>query len=154
MVIRRHTMTLIWLNFVFLLFIEFQPPINALHAIYPISQLTTILYASNQALTDLMLLAIWLYAAQGHWLIDKSIDRSQIISIELRVFLTPMIFLLSIALIFFRNDYALYYLAASACRGSSRSGLQARLARLASRLKTVRTETFQHTQSKMVFKVR
>lgn len=107
MVIRRHTMTLIWLNFAFLLFIEFQPPINALHATYPTSQLTTILYASNQALTDLMLLVIWLHAAQGHRLIDKSIERSQIISIALRVLLTPMIFILSIAIILFRNDYAL-----------------------------------------------
>ncbi len=107
MVIRRHTMTLIWLNFAFLLFIEFQPPINALHATYPTSQLTTILYASNQALTDLMLLVIWLYAAQGHRLIDKSMERSQIVSIALRTLLTPMIFILSIALILLRNNYAI-----------------------------------------------
>jgi uncharacterized membrane protein len=43
MVIRRHNMTLIWLNFAFLLFIEFQLLFNALHASYPKSQLTAIL---------------------------------------------------------------------------------------------------------------
>ena len=88
--------------------IELQPPFNALHATYPKSQLTTILYASNQAFTGLMLLVIWLYAARGHRLIDKSIDRSHIISIVLRVLLTPMIFILSIAVIFFRNDLAIF----------------------------------------------
>lgn len=35
MVFRRHNMTLIWLNFAFLLCIEFQPLFNALHASYP-----------------------------------------------------------------------------------------------------------------------
>jgi uncharacterized membrane protein len=45
MVIRRHNMTLIWLNFAFLLFIEFQPLFNSLHASYPTSQTTAILYS-------------------------------------------------------------------------------------------------------------
>ena len=108
MVIRRHNMTLTWLNFAFLLFIELQPPFNALHATYPTSQLTTILYASNQVLTGLMLLVIWWYAARGHRLIDKAMERSQIISIALHAVLIPMIFLLSIAIILFRNDYAIF----------------------------------------------
>jgi uncharacterized membrane protein len=108
MVIRRHNMTLIWLNFAFLLCIELQPLFNALHATYPKSQLATILYAANQAVTGLMLLVIWLYAARGHRLIDRSIERSQIISIAQRALLTPMIFILSIAIILFRNDFAIY----------------------------------------------
>lgn len=108
MVIRRHNMTLIWLNFAFLLFIELQPPLNSLHVSFPKSQLALILYAANQALTGLMLLATWLYAARGHRLIDKSIGRSQITFVALRTLLTPMIFILSIAIIFFRNDYAFY----------------------------------------------
>jgi len=107
MVIRRHNMTLIWLNFAFLLCIELQPSINALHATYPKSQFTTLLYASGQAVTGLMLLVIWFYAAKGHRLIDKGMERSQIISIALRALLTPMIFILSIAIILFRNDYAI-----------------------------------------------
>jgi len=107
MVIRRHNMTLIWLNFAFLLFIEFQPLFNALRATYPTSQITTLFYASVQILTGLMLLVIWLYAAKGHRLIDRSMERSQIISIALRILLTPMIFLLSIAIILFHNDYAI-----------------------------------------------
>ena len=109
MVIRRHNLTLIYLNFAFLLFIEFQPLFNALHASYPTSQLTTILYASDQVLTGLMLLAIWWYAAQGHRLIDASMERSDIIFIALRVLLTPTIFILSIAIILFRNDLAFYF---------------------------------------------
>jgi uncharacterized membrane protein len=108
MVIRRHNLTLIYLNFAFLLFIEFQPLFNALHASYPRSQLTTILYASDQVLTGLMLLVIWWYAAQGHRLIDTSIERSDIILIALRALLIPTIFILSIAIILFHNDYAIW----------------------------------------------
>jgi uncharacterized membrane protein len=109
MVIRRHNMTLIWLNFAFLLFIELQPIFNALRASYPTSQTTSILYALEQATTGLMLMVIWWYAAQGHRLIDKTIDRFEIISFALRALTVPIIFLLSIAIILFRNDYAIYF---------------------------------------------
>ncbi len=55
-----------------------------------------------------MLLVIWWYAAQGQRLIDTSINRSQIVTVTLRAFLTPMIFLVSIAVIIFRYDYTIY----------------------------------------------
>jgi uncharacterized membrane protein len=109
MVIRRHNMTLIWLNFAFLLCIELQPIFNALRATYPKSQLTSILYVSEQAATGLMLLVIWWYAAKGHRLIDKTMDRFEIITFALRALLVPMIFILSIAIILFRNDLAFYF---------------------------------------------
>ncbi len=109
MVIRRHNMPLIWLNFAFLLCIELQPIINSLRATYPTSQTTAILYASGQAFTGLMLLVIWWYAAKGHRLIDKSMDRFEIVSFALRALLVPMIFILSIAIILFRNDLAFYF---------------------------------------------
>ena len=102
-------MTLIWLNFAFLLCIEFQPPFNALHVSYPKSQLTAILFASNQVCTGLMLLAIWLYAAWRRRFVDTSMERSQIAFMALRTFLTPLIFLLSIAVIFYRTDFAIYF---------------------------------------------
>jgi len=108
MVIRRHTLALIWLNFAFLLCIELQPVFNALRATYPSSQTTSLLYASNQALTGLMILVIWVYAASKHRLIDATMDRSHIISLVLRALLAPMIFLLSIAVIIRRNDYIIY----------------------------------------------
>ena len=108
MVIRRHTLALIWLNFAFLLCIELQPVFNALRATYPSSQTTSLLYASNQALTGLMILVIWVYAASKHRLIDATMDRSHIISLALRALLAPMIFLFSIAVIIYRNDYIIY----------------------------------------------
>src|SRR5438034_8614713 len=97
MVIRRHNMTLIWLNFAFLLCIEFQPIFNNLHATYPTSQTATVLYASEQAATGLMLLVIWWYAAKGHRLIDKTMDRFDITFFAFRALLVPIIFMLSIA---------------------------------------------------------
>lgn len=109
MVIRRHTLTLIWLNFAFLLFIELQPVFNAIRSTYPNSQLTGILYASNQVLTGLMILVIWVYAASRHRLIDVTMDRSHIISLALRALLAPLIFILSIAVILFRNEYVIYF---------------------------------------------
>ena len=56
-----------------------------------------------------MLLVIWWYAAKGHRLIDKTMDRYTILTFALRALLVPMIFLLSIAIIFFRNDLAIYF---------------------------------------------
>jgi len=109
MVIRRHDMTLIWLNFAFLLCIEFQPIFNSLHASYPTSQTATLLYASEQAATGLMLLVIWWYAAKGHRLIDQTMDRFEIMTFALRSLLVPLIFILSIAIILFRNGYAIYF---------------------------------------------
>ena len=109
MVIRRHTMPFIWLNFAFLVFIELQPIFNALRVTYPTSQTTAILYASGQAFTGLMLLVIWWYAAKGHRLIDKKMDRFEIMTFALRALLVPMIFIFSIAIILFRNDLAIYF---------------------------------------------
>ena len=109
MVIRRHNMILIWLNFAFLLFIELQPIFNSLHTSYPQSQTASILYALEQAVTGLMLLVIWWYAAKGHRLIDTSMDRFEIMFFALRALLVPMIFLFSTAIIFFRNGLAFYF---------------------------------------------
>lgn len=109
MSIRRHSIMLIWLNFAFLLCIELQPVFNYLRATYPSSQTASILYASIQAVTGLMILVIWVYAASGHRLIDKTMGRPQIISLALSALLAPMIFILSIAVIVFRNDYDIYF---------------------------------------------
>jgi len=109
MLIRRHNMPLIWLNFAFLVCIELQPIFNALRATYPTSQFTSILYVMEQTATGLMLLVIWWYAAKGHRLIDTSMERYDIISFALRALLVPMIFILSIAIILFRNDIAFYF---------------------------------------------
>jgi uncharacterized membrane protein len=109
MLIRRHNMPLIWLNFTFLVFIELQPIFNALRASYPTSQLTSILYVLEQAATGLMLLVIWWYAAKSHRLIDRTMNMFEIFSFALRALLVPMIFILSIAIILFRNDLAFYF---------------------------------------------
>ena len=109
MVIRRHNMTLIWLNFAFLLLIELQPIFNSLRASYPTSQTTSILYALEQVTTGLMLLIIWGYAARRHQLIDQTMGRFEIMVFAFRALLIPMIFLLSIAIILFSNDLAFYF---------------------------------------------
>jgi len=109
MVIRRHDMTLIWLNFAFLLCIEFQPIFNGLRTSYPSSQTISLLYACEQAATGLMLLVIWWYAASGHRLIDASMSRYEIRFFALRALLVPLIFMLSIAIMLFRTDLATYF---------------------------------------------
>jgi uncharacterized membrane protein len=109
MVIRRHDMTLIWLNFAFLLCIEFQPIFNGLRTSYPTSQTISLLYACEQAATGLMLLVIWWYAATGHRLIDTSMSSYEIRFFALRALLVPLIFMLSIAIMLFRTDLATYF---------------------------------------------
>ena len=110
MVIRRHNMTLIWLNFAFLLCIEFQPIFNnSACELSDITDYNFVLYASEQAATGLMLLVIWWYAAKGHRLIDKSMDRFEIMFFAFRALLVPIIFILSIAIILFRNNIVIYF---------------------------------------------
>src|SRR5262249_18628038 len=93
----------------FLLLIELQPIFNSLRASYPTSQTTSILYALEQIATGLMLLFIWGYAARRHQLIDQTMDRFDIMVFAFRALMIPMIFLLSIAIILFRNDLAFYF---------------------------------------------
>ncbi|MGZ3625609.1 MAG: hypothetical protein ACXVB7_21220, partial [Ktedonobacteraceae bacterium] len=69
----------------------------------------TLLYALEQAATGLMLLVIWWYAAKGHRLIDKTMDRFEMTFFAFRALLIPMVFILSIAIILFRNDLAFYF---------------------------------------------
>lgn len=107
-IIRRSNLTLIWLNFAFLLFIELQPIINYLRANYPGSQIAAEYYTSSQAITGLMLLFVWLYAERGHRLIDKAMSASQITSLSLHILWVPIIFILSLGVILLRNSYTIY----------------------------------------------
>jgi hypothetical protein len=68
-----------------------------------------VLYASVQAATGLMLLVIWWYAAKGHRLIDKTMERFDIMFFAFRALLVPIIFILSIAIILFRNNIVIYF---------------------------------------------
>jgi uncharacterized membrane protein len=106
--IKRDDQRLIWLNFAFLLCIELLPIFNGLHATYPESPVTGILYAAGQAATGLMILLIWLYAAKDHRLIDKTTSTERIRTIALRIFVPPMIFLASVGVIFFNTSYVTY----------------------------------------------
>ncbi len=106
LLIRQHDLALIWLNFVFLFFIELQPTFNSIRATYPDSRLTSILYVVNQAFAGLALLVIWLYAALGHRLIERTMGRVPIMVVAWRTFILPLLFLLTSAVVFFRHDLA------------------------------------------------
>jgi hypothetical protein len=56
-----------------------------------------------------MLLVIWWYAAKEHRLIDMSMERFEIMFFAFRAPLVPMVFILFIAIIVFRNDLAVYF---------------------------------------------
>jgi hypothetical protein len=55
-----------------------------------------------------MLLVIWLYAACRHWLIDPTMSTAPIISPAKNALLPPVIFLLWLGVISFRNDTTVY----------------------------------------------
>ena len=76
---------------------------------YPTSQTTSLLYACEQVATGLMLLVFWWYAATGHRLIDASMSRYEIRFFALRALLVPIIFMICIAIILYRNDLACYF---------------------------------------------
>lgn len=103
-----HNQPLMWLNFCFLFFIELQPILNNLRATYPRSQVAANCYAIGQACTGLMLLAIWLYAIRKRRLIPTTMTASQIFSVVNGTLIPPAIFILSLGVIYFRNDAAIY----------------------------------------------
>jgi uncharacterized membrane protein len=98
--IKKYDQIIIWLNIIFLIFLSFLPFPVDLFGDFENSQVIIIFYSATLSLVGFILATVWLYASYKNKLIDPHMSRHQITYYSLRFLLAPIIFLLSIPLVF------------------------------------------------------
>ena len=104
--IHSYDYRLISLNLLFLFFITLVPFIASLLGKSAYLPISVIAYAADVAAIGLSLGAMWWYASYTHRLVDKSLDPGIIRQMNVRAFVAPLIFLLSIPLAFINPRWA------------------------------------------------
>jgi uncharacterized membrane protein len=107
--IKRYDQTLVWLNFVFLLFIVFVPFPTAVIVSAQSSWLPVAFYASNIACAGFALTLAWVYASYNFRLIDASTPLREVRMSTLQGVVVPCVFLLSILVAFGSPTLAEYF---------------------------------------------
>jgi len=107
--IKRYDQTLVWLNFVFLLFIVFVPFPTAVLVSAQSSWLPVAFYASNIACAGFALTLAWVYASYNFRLIDASTPIRDVRLSTLQGVVVPCVFLLSILVAFDNPNLAEYF---------------------------------------------
>ncbi|MGZ4893634.1 MAG: TMEM175 family protein [Halobacteriota archaeon] len=106
--IQRYDRTVVWLNFLFLLFIVFIPFPTAVLVGYGQFWFAIAFYAGTLAAAGFTLALLWQYASLNYRLIDTATDPREIRLETFRSLVIPCIFLLSIGLAFIAPDLAQY----------------------------------------------
>jgi uncharacterized membrane protein len=96
--IRRYSVSLLWLNLLFLLGITFLPFATSLLGNYLVLSLARTIYAGTVAFIGLASTALWLYATWNKRLVDRDLDAKFIRRVTVRSLVPPLLFLLSIPL--------------------------------------------------------
>lgn len=96
--IKRYDRGLISLNLLFLMFIVLLPFPNDLIGKYPTQQVAVVVYAIITGMTGVGLWLIWVHASRNHRLVDEMLSVSFIKRLNLRLLISPCIFLISIPL--------------------------------------------------------
>jgi uncharacterized membrane protein len=107
--IKRYDQTLVWLNFVFLLFIVFVPFPTAVVVSAQSSWLPVAFYAANIACAGFALTLAWVYASHHYRLIDPSTPSREVHLRTLQGIVVPSVFLLSILVAFYSPRLAEYF---------------------------------------------
>lgn len=94
--IARHDRVLLWLNLLFLLTVSFLPYPTEMLGLYG-TQFAWTLYAVNIALVGITLIGLWVYATRAGYL-EEDIDNRTARLITGRGLITPVVFLVSIAI--------------------------------------------------------
>ena len=107
--IKRYDQTLVWLNFVFLLFIVFVPFPTAIVVSAQNSWLPVAFYAANIACAGFALTLAWVYASYNHRLIDANMPIREVRLRTVQGVVVPSVFLLSILVAFNSPRLAEYF---------------------------------------------
>jgi uncharacterized membrane protein len=107
--IKRYNQTLVWLNFVFLLFIVFVPFPTALIFSAQSAWLPVAFYAANIACAGFALALAWVYASYRYRLIDADTPIREVRLSTLQAIVVPSVFLLSILVAFESPRLAEYF---------------------------------------------
>ena len=107
--IRRADITLVWINLLFLLFIALVGYFTGLVSTYDTHRIVVISFSGIMAATGFVLCFMWWYAAHNRRLVDQDIQDHLIRYILMRTFVTPIIFLTSIAISFINVQAAQYF---------------------------------------------
>ncbi len=106
--IRGYDRTLLWLNFLFLMFVAFVPFPTSLLGEYGNHRLPVAIYAGTLAAGRLLLTAIHWYSTRSEGLLDEAQDAGQVRFFLIRGVTIPVIFLLSIGISFFSVQAAIW----------------------------------------------
>ena len=94
--IKKSDSATMYLNLIFLMFVAILPFPNSLLGRYPNEQLVIVLYSLCIFITGIIPNFIWLHASKNYRLIDKSLSKKFIEHVTVRIFVSPLIFLLAI----------------------------------------------------------
>ena len=98
--IKRYDMRLILLNFLFLFFIVCMPFLASLLGQYSFVPVALICYTVAIAALGLSMALIWWYASHHHRLIDPEFSPDTIRTINIRLFVAPVMFLVAVPFAF------------------------------------------------------
>ncbi len=98
--IRRYDTRLILLNFLFLFFIVCMPFVASLLGQYVLVPVALIAYTAAIAALGFSMALIWWYSSSGHRLIEAEVSAEIIRTINVRLFVAPIMFLIAIPFAF------------------------------------------------------
>ena len=90
------------------MFIVLLPFPNDLIGKYPTQQIAVIVYALFLFATGISMCMLWLHASKRHRLIDEKLHPQFIRNLTLRLFIAPIIFLISIPISFINTILAVF----------------------------------------------
>lgn len=98
--IKRYDTRLMLLNLVFLFFIACMPFVASLLGRFSSVPIALIIYTLEVAALGISMALIWRYASKGHRLIESHLDASTIRTINIRLFVAPLMFLVAVPFAF------------------------------------------------------
>ncbi|HMS22969.1 MAG TPA: TMEM175 family protein [Candidatus Levybacteria bacterium] len=99
--LRKLNRTVVWLNIVFLILVSFIPFPVDLYGDFHTVPMVVVFYSASLALVGYMLAVIWWYASTNNKLISPEMTKRKIAFITSKVLVAPVVFTLSIPLVYF-----------------------------------------------------
>ena len=98
--IKRYDTRLMLLNLMFLFFIACMPFVASLLGRFPSVPIALVIYTLAVAALGTSMALIWHYASKNHRLIEADIDAATIRTINIRLFVAPLMFLVAVPFAF------------------------------------------------------